>query len=305
MWMRPGPTPGWGICHSCRRMPSAIARSFHVLGSILLVGWTSLATAEPMFVCVGSDGQSLVTVELTEPGKAVISNTQTLSPSVSPSTFPVITSDNSTTVYGLRNDGAAIIEASATNGAWLNGSFGPITGGVYDDIAYDVGQGQLYGTASGGQSLYRINGPTSGDQQLVGSFGGGTFQEIAIDESTGQMYGVGNSGGALYTISKSNASFSLVGSFTPQGGSSPFGAFLDITFTPDGQLYGIGQNRNDIYAIDKSTAVYNPAAFVIQDGGGSTVTVAGHFAAVPEPGSYALAIPGLLCGLYSLWRRRT
>lgn len=309
MWMKPGSTPGWGICNKNRRLPSAIARSCCVLSSILLVGWTSLATAEPMFVCVGTDGQSLVTVELTEPGKAVITNTQTLSPSVSPSTFPDITSDNSTTIYGLQNDGAAIIEANATSGAWSNGSFGPITGGVYDDIAYDVGQGQMYGIANSGTNLYRISGPTSGDQVLVGQFstGGspsGAFIGITIDASTGQMYGLGAGGNALYTIDKANAVWSEIGIFSAESGGVQ-GNFLDLAFSAEGQLYGMNNNGTGIHAIDKATAVYGNTAFVIQTAGGAPTTVSTQFAAVPEPGSYALAIPGLLCGLYSLWRRRT
>jgi hypothetical protein len=142
--------------------------------------------AAPVFVVVGSDNTSLLTVEL-QNGKAVITNTQSLTPSVGASTFPVITyaddPANPYSVYALRNDQIAIIEANATDGAWQAGSYGVLSGVAFDDIAYDGGQSQMYGTALSGGELWRINGPSS--STLVGTFPSGFFQEITIDEATG------------------------------------------------------------------------------------------------------------------------
>jgi len=227
-----------------------------VVSISLLANSARLAEAGPVFVVVGSDLQSLLTVELTG-GKAVITNTQTLTPSVGISTFPAITyaddAANPLNVYALRNDGAAVIDADASDGGWVDGGYGIISGGVYDDIAYDGGQSQMYGTSSDGSSLWRINGPASGDQVQVGVFpSSGLFQEIAIDESTGQMYGTDTNGAGLYTINKANASWAQIASFTAQG-SGTFGSFTDLTFTLDGQLYGM--NTTAIYEIDKATAV--------------------------------------------------
>ena len=262
--------------------------------------------AGPVFVVVGSDTTSLLTVEL-QNGKAVITNTKQLTPSVAPSTFPVITyaddAANPFSVYALRNDGAAIIEANATDGAWANGSYGVLSGGVFDDIAYDGGQSQLYGTATDGKSLWRINGPASFTQ--VNPFpDAGIFTEIAIDETNGQMYGTGVSGGTLYTINKTNAAWSSIANFTAAG-TGTLGSFTDITFTLDGQLYGM--NTTAIYEINKATAVYDPTFFRIEDSGGNPVTVAGHFAAVPEPGTailVAVAAAGV-AGLALGRRKRT
>ncbi len=258
----------------------------------LLAGLASLAQAGPVFVLVASDGQSLLTAEL-QNGKAVITNTQALTPSVGLSTYPVITyaddAANPYDVYGLRNDNRAIIQADASDGSWTDGGYGVVADGfAYDDIAYDGGGSQMYGTSipnQSGQSLWRINGPAAGDQVQVGLFpSSGAFQEIAIDETTGQMYGTDISGQQLYTINKADATWSSVALFTAQG-SGDSGFFTDITFTLDGQLYGM--NTTAIYEIDKATAVYNPTFFPIEDSLGNPVTVAGHFAAVPEPTAVA------------------
>jgi hypothetical protein len=154
----------------------------------------------------------------------------------------------------------------------------------FDDIAYDGGQSQMYGTALSGGELWRINGPSS--STLVGPFpSGGFFQEIAIDEATGQMYGTDLNGLALYTIDKTNAAWSIISGFTAAG-TGTGGAFTDLTFTLDGQLYGM--TTTAIYEINKATAVFNPIFFPIEDSNGTPVTVSGHFAAVPEPATLIL-----------------
>lgn len=118
------------------------------------------------------------------------------------------------------------------------------------------------------------------------------------------MYGTDLSGAGLYTISKADATFSLVALFTAQG-SGTSGSFTDLTFALDGQLYGM--NTTEIYEINKATAVYNPIFFPIEDALGNPVTVAGHFAAVPEPTAVtalgcAVAVAGL--SLREATRRR-
>jgi hypothetical protein len=264
----------------------------------------SVALASPAFVLVSVDGKSLLTAEL-QGSQAVIINTQPLS-GIGGSFFPVITyADdvaNPLDVYALRNDQAAIIQADAGNGTWTDGGYGVLTGGTFDDIAYDGGQGQLYGTASGGGSLWKINGPSSITQ--VGGFGG-AFQEIAIDETTGQMYGTNLDGNRLYAINKADATWTEIAAFSAQGTAAP-GAFTDLTFTLDGQLYGM--TTTAIYEIDKATAVYNPTMFPIVDSGSTPVTVGGHFAAVPVPEPSAvvlLAAAGCLGAAACIRRRRT
>jgi hypothetical protein len=271
----------------------------------VLAGATgSVAAASPAFVLVSVDGKSLLTAEL-QGSQAVITNTQPLA-GIGGSFFPVITyaddAANPLDVYALRNDQAAIIQADAGNGTWTDGGYGVLTGGLFDDIAYDGGQGQLYGTASGGGSLWKINGPSSITQ--VGGFGG-AFQEIAIDETTGQMYGTNLDGNRLYAINKADATWTEIAAFSAQGTAAP-GAFTDLTFTLDGQLYGM--TTTAIYEIDKATAVYNPTMFPIVDSGSTPVTVGGHFAAVPVPEPSAvvlLAAAGCLGAAACIRRRRT
>jgi hypothetical protein len=250
------------------------------------LSWAAPLAAGPVFVVIGSDNTSLLTVEL-QNGKAVITNTQSLTPSVGVSTFPVITyaddPANPFSVYALRNDQIAIIEANATDGAWNDGGYGVLSGVSFDDIAYDGGQSQMYGTAVNGGELWRINGPSSSTR--VGIFPAGFFQEITIDEATGQMYGTDLNGQALYTIDKTNATWSQISGFTAAG-TGTAGSFTDLTFTLDGQLYGM--NTTAIFEIDKATAVYNPTFFPIEDSSGNPVTVSGHFAAVPEPATLIL-----------------
>ncbi|MDA0254476.1 MAG: autotransporter-associated beta strand repeat-containing protein [Planctomycetota bacterium] len=257
-----------------------------IVALAVTLSWAAPLAAGPVFVVVGSDNTSLLTVEL-QNGKAVITNTQSLTPSVGVSTFPVITyaddPANPFSVYALRNDQIAIIEANATDGAWNDGGYGVLSGVSFDDIAYDGGQSQMYGTAVNGGELWRINGPSSSTR--VGIFPAGFFQEITIDEATGQMYGTDLNGQALYTIDKTNATWSQISGFTAAG-TGTAGSFTDLTFTLDGQLYGM--NTTAIFEIDKATAVYNPTFFPIEDSSGNPVTVSGHFAAVPEPATFIL-----------------
>jgi hypothetical protein len=256
----------------------------------VLAAQASTVRAEPTFVLVSTDGQSLLTAKL-QGGKAVITATQPLA-GIGGSFFPVITyADDAAQpldVYALRNDQAAIIQADAATGSWTDGGYGVLTGGLFDDIAYDRGQSQLYGTASGGGSLWLINGPASFTQ--VGAFGG-AFQEIAIDETSGQMVGTNLDGNRLYAINKADATWTEIAAFSAQGSGDP-GAFTDLTFTLEGQLYGMSTTA--IYAIDKTTAVYDPTFFPIEDSQGNPVTVGGHFAAVPEPTTTVLLLIGLV-----------
>lgn len=82
------------------------------------------------------------------------------------------------------------------------------------------------------------------------------------------------------------------------GTISGVGTFSSISFALTFDGAGAGQLGVPFVSEDRDTATPYPPNFYVQ---GSN---AGYLAVVPEPSTCAMALAGLACGGYSMWRRR-
>jgi uncharacterized repeat protein (TIGR03803 family) len=159
-----------------------------------------------------------------------------------------------TTEYGGTNGDGAIFQIS-TNGSFtaLYSFTGADDGGNPTAGLIQASDGNLYGTAAGGDfygTVFRIT--TGGQFTLLYSFTGaddGAYPEAALFQAgDGWLYGTANQGGingvgTIFRVS-TNGVFDPLFSFNRTDGSSPAGALIQA---PDGYLYGTasaGGSRN-------------------------------------------------------------
>ncbi|MEI8228624.1 MAG: PEP-CTERM sorting domain-containing protein [Planctomycetota bacterium] len=86
------------------------------------------------------------------------------------------------------------------------------------------------------------------------------------------------------------------------GTISGVGTFSSISFALTFDGAGAGQLGVPFVSEDRSTATPYPPVFYVQGSGAGYLAVGP--AVVPEPSTYAMALAGIACGGFSMWRRR-
>jgi len=202
---------------------------------------------------------------------------------------------------------------------WLNNGQGS---GSTETGAYTLVGGQTSGTAPAKNSGAHFYIPTEnqwykaayykGGSASAGYWGYATQNDITPTAVTAGLTGIGSAGStgnfANYNDGADwngqNGNFTTVGT---NGGPSAYGAFdmsgsvwewNDLTGS-SGQLRGVrggGFASGDVVLPSSFRLTANPDS--VDSGSGF------RLAAVPEPSTYAMALAGLACGGYSMWRRR-
>lgn len=145
-----------------------------------------------------------------------------------------------------------------------SGTFGNVTFGDVDGLAYDAMTGVLYGASrrSGSDVLIQIDMATGAHVpnafglgidyvEIVPVLGNTLVDDIAIDPTTGVLYAAVNSGGStdrLITIDKFTGATSDVSLITVPD-------IEGLGTDPSGQLWGTSGTQGVLYEIDKATGV--------------------------------------------------
>jgi streptogramin lyase len=163
-------------------------------------------------------------------------------------------------------------------------------------MAFDA-SGDLYVANHGNNTVVKVS--PAGTQTL---FSNGPFNnpnDVAF-----------NTSGDLFV---SNHSAQRIDRITPNGVISTFfsgaplaGTTMGLAVDPDNNVY-VGTAGNSIVRITpsgSSATVFSTMTNMIANQGGVQFLALSSPAIVPEPSTYAMALAGIACGGFSIWRRR-